>query len=220
MKQSTNTDSDQDNGLKSKKGRIIIYAVLAAIVAVVAVVLYLEPSGPSITIAQNASVNSTQIYMSPSQVESLLGSPLSSYNTYDAYSHSAPLNMSDLASLAPQLVGNATSGWVTLATRYNATSNDSLAYVVVTTSNTSRISKLLGSTLLSSLNITPGIITPGFERGLNYTYSAYSNSTFSFQLLYGWKGSNAALLLLQANTSYLANETKLINIAANDTPLH
>jgi hypothetical protein len=227
MKQNVDTDPDQtqDTGPapqpnttpgRSGNKHMIRYVILAMVIIVV-IALVLLPSASYPTITQNKSENSTPLYMSVSQVQTLLNSPLANYSTSDLYNPASLINMSDLVSSVPQLYGNATSGWLTTAGGSNSTSNLSIEYFVITTSNTSIMAKLLGSSIVSSLNMSPTTVSSGMQNGLNYTYGVYQNSTVSFQTLYGWKHSNIVVALLQENPGFLVNETKLIGIASNDT---
>ena len=213
--QQTGTSANQPQ--KSHLMRYILYAVIAIIVIIVVVVLVV-PTGPSITITQTASKNSTSIYMSPALVQSLLGSQLSNYTTGDMFNPNSPINVSDFVSLVPLLYGNVTSGWMTIAQGSNTTLNASLEYMVVTTNNTQKMFRFIRSNFTASVGATPNYSTTGVQDGMNYTYDLYTNSTSSFQTVYGWKGSNVAILFVAAKPAYTVNRTKTIDLIANVTP--
>jgi hypothetical protein len=184
-------------------------------------VLLFLPSGSSVVVTQNRSTNSTSIYISPSQAQELVDSSLSNYSTYDIFNPEAPLNVSFLVSLVPNLYDNVSSGWLTYAAGSNATQNASMEYIVMTTNNPSAIAEGLGPVVANfSTGMTPISVVPGFQNGLNYTYGSYKNSTSTFQALYGWKGKNVVLTLVSGNSGFFANESQLIGIVANVTPLN
>ncbi len=211
--------SRSDSSYRSGKNKHLLkWVIIVAAVIVVALIAssFIPSSYPKIT--QTASANSTPIYMSATQAQALLQSPLSTYNTYDVYNDSSPINMSYLISVIPQLYGNATSGWITFAAGSNSTSNASIIYMEITTNHTENMSSAIGNLITSSLNITPAFLNNGTENGLNYTYGLYQNSTGVYQILYGWEHNNTALAYAAGNPGFLVNETSLIEIAANDTP--
>jgi len=202
--------------------RLILFVGIAVIaVVVIAVLAYSLTSGLSSTsaITQNKSANSTTIYMSPTQAGLLLNSSLTDYSTSDLFNPASTVNVSLLESFVPQLAGNATSGWVTMAIG-TSTSNASLEYIAITTSNTASIAYLLGSSIASSVSadMATAAINSGTYNGLAYTYDAYQNSTATFQTVYGWKNDNVGLTIVQENAGFFANETALVDATANDTP--
>ncbi len=220
QKQESATDqAPQQASSKRSATTYIIYVVIAAVLVIIAVALVL-PSAPSIKIAQNRSINSTPIYMSPAQAQLILGSSLYNYTTYDIFNQVNPLNASFFAGIVPQLAGNLTSGWTTLAAGSSPTINSSLEYIVMTTNDTAAIANLLGGDINSSIGVAPSYTTSGLYNGLQYTYYEYGNATTTAQILYGYKGGNAVLLLIGGSAPYLANQSLIVTIAANDTPLH
>lgn len=207
----------QTKGGSDKKTLYIVVAAVAVIVIVALLYLYSTSSSALPVITQNRSQNTTVISMSPVQAEQMIGS-LSYYNVSDIYNPLAPINISLMVAIEPQLYGNVTSGWATLASSANATTNASLSYIVMRSSNVSTLSQGLGMSLASYLNLTEVSSSSGSYNGMNYTYGYYSNSTTVAQLLYGWKRSQIFLVLLQGNPGFMANESTLINVTAADTP--
>ncbi len=226
MAQSTNSSDQQpDNTAQQgqqqspwkKYKKYLAFGVLA-ILAVVIIFEFLPFGSPSINITQNSSLNSTPIYMSYGQAASLLG-PLLNYSTYDMYSKSAPINITSFVEELPELYGNVSSGWVTLAEGANTTYNATADYVVLTTNNTETMAKLLGSNITAGTDLAAVVVSPGVVGALNYTYGQYANSTLSLQTLYGWKGDNVVLMVVGGNPGFLANESQMVAIAENATPL-
>lgn len=218
--QSGNSQGPAMPGNKGNSGKMIIYliAVVVVILIVVGIVLLLSSSSsPSVVVAQNHSLNTTPVYMSPSQAELIVGAPLSNYYTSDLFNPASEVNMTDLVSAIPQLYDNVTSGWITSATGSNTTQNATIQFYVLQTNNNQEFSTDLGSVITSSLNMSPQAVSPGTDNGLDYTYSVYKNSTAEFQVLYGWKQRNAIVILVQANPVFSTNETELLDVAANDT---
>ncbi len=196
---------------------IIIGIIVAVIVALILLGIYFSSSGvPALT--QTASQNSTSIPMGSAQAQTLLGSSLINYSVSDLFNPASPLNMSDLISVVPQLYDNATSGWITVAQGSNATSNASIEYIAITTSNVQTISSLLGSASVSGLPMTEEKTNTGSVNGFAYTYWLYSNSTANMQVLSGWKNNDAAIAIILSNPPFTVNETALVSAVANDTP--
>jgi len=214
------------SGQQDKSNRNLMLYLVVGIVAIgiiaIAAVYFISPAVPAAslatTIAQNHSASVTPVYMSPSQAQLLIGSQISYYNASDLFNPDLALNMSVIDSVAPSLQGNVTSAWITYAAGTNSTSNASVEYFAFQGSNAQQVSSTFSSLIISSLNITPSVVTPGTANGLSYSYSAYENSTVSAQVLSGWKGNNVVLIEVLANPGFTANETQLVNIAANDTP--
>jgi hypothetical protein len=127
------------------------------------------------------------------------------------------VNISDLESIAPTLVGNVSSGWVSVASGSNPAYNSSLQYYVMKTNNPSEIEQELSSNITAGGTVTPSIITPGTYNGLSYSYYLYENSTGSIQMVSGWKNNNVVLEILESSPAYVAKETLFISTAANDT---
>jgi hypothetical protein len=202
---------------------MLLYIALAAIaivalVVVIAVLALSLGSGPSATVLQNRSESAAPVYLGPSQAQALLGSALSEYNASDLFNPASPVNMSELVGMVPQLYGNVTSGWLTSAIASNQSANASMEYFELSTSNASSVSSDFGSAIVSSLGLSPAEVNSGTANGLAYTYGVYRNSTVSFQVLYGWKPKGAVLAIVQGNPGFLANETALVSISANETP--
>jgi hypothetical protein len=204
--------AQQPNG---KSRRWIVYAVLGIVVVIILAVLFL-PAGSSLPkVSQVKSANSTEIYMSNQDAEALVGSALANYTVMDLYNSSAPINISYLSYLDPPLATNASSGWLTIALGSNSLANASLEYLVVTTANAESASKVLGSNLTEAIGGTPVLIAPGYANGLNYTYGRYLNGTNTTQVVYGWKGGNAVILIVQGGAGFSANESQMVSDASS-----
>lgn len=217
--QDTSTPAQQVSGPVNGGSRRKLMLIIIAVVIVIAVALvFVGLSSPSTTLTQTMSQNTTPISMNTAQAQEILESTLSNYNVSDLYNSASLINMSDLISAVPQLYGNATSGWITSASTVNLTSNASIEYFIITTSNTEAISELIGSVVTGALPMSAKIVTSGTEGGLNYTYALYTNSTANMQVLYGWKGNEAVLAIINSNPIFTANQTALINIVSSDTP--
>ncbi len=200
---------------------IILYVIAGLVIILIIAAIWLFSTSPSYTqytITQNQSQNLTRIYISPSQAQLLLGTSLSNYNVSDVYNPYALYNISLLTEIAPVLYGNVTSGWITTAIGGNATTNSSIAYFELASSNTSAVARSFGASLVSYVNMTPTTVNSGAQDGLNYTYGVYQNSTLTVQLLYGWKNSHIVAALIEENPGFLVNQTQLVGIAANVTP--
>jgi hypothetical protein len=231
MKQNSNTNNNtsttpaqQTSDTTGKKSRTIlliamIVIVIAVIVVVIALVSYFGFKSPS-AIIQNRSANSTATYLSTTQAQNILGEQqLSSYNTSDLFNENAFINATFMVDLVPQLYGNLTSGWVTMASGSNTNTNSSIIYVVMATNSPASNARSLGSALSFFTNgTTPISINPGTLNGFNYTYGAYSNSSVEFQIVYGWKNNDVAFALVQENPGYTVNQTALIDTIAKVTP--
>jgi hypothetical protein len=223
--QNTDEGTYQEGGQPQQEKKAIssmrwVLYIIVAIAAVLVIFLFFTSSSPYLTITQTMSTNSTPKYMSISHAELLLGAPTAGYNTSDMFSQKAPINMSQFVMLVPQLYGNVSSGWVTVAFGSSIMLNSTFDFFVVTTRNPQAMAGLIGSAVTSSLRLTPDDFSPGTQNGLSYTYSTYSNSTFSLQVLYGWKGDNAVLLLMHGNSAFSPNKEDVVDVVSSDTPLH
>ncbi len=222
MSSSQNTSQQQQTGTSGNSGKrrallYIIIAIVALAIIAVALAYFVTPSSPAIS--QTMSANSTPIYMSASQMQSLIGSQLGNYNATDLFNQYALINVSYLVEIVPQLYGNITSGWMSAAYGTNITSNATIYYIVMTTNNTQSIAQDVGDSLNFFVNTTtPVVVNPGTYNGLDYTYGEYTNSTTTFQTVYGWKNRNVAIALVYENPGSLVNETQFIDTVANDTP--
>ncbi len=221
MKKNNDDNGAVDGTIKQKKpiDKRIIYAAIAVVAVVIIVAVLVSSPGSALpALKQSASANSTTIYVSYSQAEQLIG-PISNYNATDAYNPNAHINMSLLEYFIPQLYGNVTSGWVTLASSSNSLSNSTMAYIALASSNTPKISEDIGNIIPLLLNGTNKTYAKsGVWNGFNYTYSEYRNISAVAQIVYGWKNSHAALAIVTDNAGYAVNQSSLISIVANDTP--
>ena len=200
---------------RQQKRHWLIYGIIAVVAVIILVVLFLPTGSGSNALAQTSSANATPIYLSASNAGPLVESAISNYTTFDLYNSSAPITMSDLVQMVPQLKANATSGWGTLAIGSNSIANASLEYFVITTSNAKAMTGLLGTNLTAGIGGTPVLVTPGYANGLNYTYGLYQNATNSTQVVYGWKGSNAVFLIIQGSNGFSANQSRMVYTAAS-----
>jgi hypothetical protein len=180
-----------------------------------------SPGGALSTIAQSQSANSTAIYMSSSQAQTLFGAPLDRYSTTDLFSNTPTVSASILERLVPQLSNNMTSGWVTLSNSSDTVYYPSMFYIVMATNNTPRMSTLVGAaTLAPWYTYGMNLVTTnsGSVNGLTYTYAQYTNSSLWSQTVSGWKGSHVILLITYSLPGFSINETELVDAAANSAP--
>jgi hypothetical protein len=194
---------------------IVLFVVAALIVIYEAYLMFGAPGAPAVL--QTSSESSVPIYLTTSQAELLLNSPLQSYSTADLFNPASQINMSDLESYVPTLAGNVTSAWITTATGSNATANASIEYFIFETSNSVGISGSLYSAISSEFNSSMPT-SYGSTNGLSYSYGIYKNSTYGTQVISGWKAGGAVLVIVQSYPSFTANKASLLRIAANDTP--
>ncbi len=198
-----------------KKMIIIIGVVIIVIAVIAAFYLSSSPSLPALT--QTKSQNSTPIYMSAQQAQAIIGSSIAGYNSTDLFNQNSSVNMSLLEYSVPSMSGNVTSAWLSAAYGSNSVTNATIEYYAFTTSNTGKIANEFGNFIVSSINESPSTVNTGAYKGFNYTYGMYKNATTTIQVLYGWKGSNAVMLLLTNNINFSGNETQMIGVAANDS---
>lgn len=215
-----NAPQQGSGGGDGKKTMMLIAVALVALVVIAVIVIFASSGPSSAVITQTKSDNSSATYLGPMQAEDIIGAQLGNYNASDMFNPNAPVNMSFMVDLVPQLYNNVTSGWVTSAFSSDTTSNATLIYIVMQVNgNAAGLSKDLGSAVPYIVNGTNPIrITPGTYNGLNYTYGQYSNSTEVFQTLYGWKNNDLTLTIVNENAGYLVNQTALIDTVADTTP--
>jgi hypothetical protein len=217
-----NAPAQQTTTGASGSGKMAVYiiAIVAAIVIIgVIYFLYTTYSNPSIagttTLLQQS--NTAPIYMSPSDAQILLGSPIINltynYSTTNLYNATAPENITLLESLVPQFTGNATNGWLTFAFGSNS-QNASIQYFVIQTANATNMSALLAQAVSSTFPTLPNI-QYGSESGMNYTYESYSNSTAAFQVLVGSKNGYVAMAFMEAN-NFTTNQSEMAQIVSEN----
>lgn len=220
---SSSQSSSNTNSNSGKSSKTILYVAIAliavaVIIVILAVAYYANNPSTSVTIPVK-SANSTSVYMSTADAQKILDQQISSYNTSDIFNPYSEINATFMISLDPQLYGNLTSGWVTIASGNNSNTNTTIFYVVMTVNNTATVAHSLGSAMSYLTNgTTPVTISPGEIDGLNYTYGSYTNSSIGLQTLYGYKNNDAAFVFVEENPGYTVNQTTLINTVAKVTP--
>lgn len=215
----TSQNSSGSSGQQQTNSRTALYIGIAIVIVLVIAGLFLLFSSniniPT-TSSSIGSTNGTPVYMTSTQAQTLLG-PLLNYSTYDLFDPTSFLNITLIESITPDAQYNVTEGWVTFAQGQNITSNATIEYFVMKGYNAS---SLADSLALSSSEFfaTPPETSYGTQSGVSYTYEFYRNSTANFQIISGYKGNYTILAVLISNSSFTANQTSLIDIAADNVP--
>jgi hypothetical protein len=215
---SSTAQAGQDSAQQSKPGggknRMLIYIAALIVLLVVIGFLFISSIGSGLPGTANLpESNATPIYLSASDAQLLLGSPTSNYTTVSMYNMTSPYNITLFEAIVPQLSGNVTNGWSTIANG-TAADNASIFYNVFQTGNGEEIAGLFAQAISSSFPTIPNI-SNGSENGMNYTYEIYTNSTASLQALIGWKDGYVSLVQIYAD-SPTTNQSEMAGIASSN----
>ncbi len=201
---------------KSKTNKLLVGAVIAAVVIVAIGIYALFASGLSLGAGTIGTVNGTPVYMSLPAMETLLG-PSTNYTTYDLFNLSAPANITIIEAITPNAAGNVTEGWVTFANAQNAIDNASMQFYVMNGYNSSKLADSIASTIAGTF-ATPPQTAYGSYNGLTYAYQSYINSTANYQVITGSKGNYSVFGLVISNSTFTVNQVTLISASADALP--
>lgn len=210
-------------GGKQNNTLLLVLIVVILVVAIVVILLmamgsFSTSTSGTTTAAALSSVGSTggtPIYLGASQSEVLLGQ-VSTYQTFDLFNASSPINITYIDNVTPYSAGNVTEGWGTLVYGQNVTLNQSLEFFVMKANNASSLYSSIVSTV-SQFYPAPPATQSCSQNGLICTYQQFENSSGNFQSVTGFKGDYVVFAEMASNPGFSVNQTALARIAANYT---